>query len=443
MKKKILSVSLILALVFSFSVVFATENTEIPDLPAGVLPDNMVPTDLLTANDNVEDIINQALVDSNANSETIDGNKIIGEESVNFNNTTVNGNLIVFGQKVNLENIEVNGDVAIFGQDIEISNLSIANGTIVIAGQDIEINTISTVGNVYIAGEDIEAEMFARDLYTACAKLSLKGRTEISKVYNYSGDFSIESGTYDVVETGIENLSIGANVVVNGDLKYSSENEGNIDPSAKVGNVDFTQKEKQEVEVKKITPKDILKSKVNSVLTIVVKTAIVCGFIFLCAEGFIKKTKVEDPVKYIGVSALKGLGLAIVVPIVSVMLLFTGFGASTAIVIMGIYLIIFWAVVPFVSIAIMNIILKDKPTDKKKAYGITILIALCLGILGQIPVIGGLVKTLVAFAGFGIFMGTLKFDKKSKAKVEKAEEVKEVEKVEEPKAEEDNSEKNK
>ena len=456
MKKKVFSIALAIVLIFSFSIAYATEveteNTvEIPNLPDGILPNDIQ----LNITEDIEDIKNPALVDAlisanpSTSQEKIDGNKIIAEDDLVFKDSNINGNLIIFANNIDLKNVSVNGDVAIFGRDIKLQNLSVTNGATVIAGQDIEVNMLLTTGNAYIAGQDIEATMVAKDLYSACAELKLTGETEISKVYNYSGNLVVEAGNYDVIKANVENLSVESNVVINENLKYESENEANIVPDAKIANVDFTKTEKKELEEKRITTEDILKSKVNSILTIVVKAAIVCGFIFLCAEGFIKKTKIENPVKYLGFSALKGLGWSIVFPIVSIMLLLTGFGASTAIAIIGIYLIIFWAGVPIVSIAIMNAILKDMPSEKKKAYGITILISLCLGILGQIPVIGGLVKTLVAFAGFGIFMGTLNFSKKTEMKDEKAEEIiaiKEVEetkKVEEPKVEDNNSEDNK
>ena len=448
MKKKILSIAIILTLVFSFSVAFATEN-EIPNLNDAALG-NLVDENSLTASDDIEDIINKTLVDSlispspNATSDTVDGNKIIGEEKAELKDTTVNGNLIIFAQDLNLENVEVNGDVAIFGQNIKISKLSVVNGATVIAGQKIDINTISTVGNVYIAGEDVSAEIFARDLYSACSRLTLRERTEISKVYDYSGKLFVEGGSYEIINAGVENLSVGANTVITKGLNYSSENEADINTSAKIGNIDFNKKEKEEPVEVKVTQKDMIVSKVNAVISAVVKSLAVCGFIFLCAEGFIKKTKVQDPVKYIGFSALKGLGWTFAFPIVSIVLLLTGFAAGISVVLLIIYFIIFWAALPIVSIAVMNAIIKEKPSDKKKAYGITILVAGALAILGQVPVIGGLVKLIVALAGFGIFMGALKPSKEPKAEEAKPVVVeKEVEKVEEPKSEDNNSEKNK
>lgn len=448
MKKKILSIAIILTLVFSFSVVFATED-QVLDLNSADLG-NLADENSLTASDDIEEVINKTLVDSlispspNATSDTVDGNKIIGEENAELKDTTVNGNLIIFAQDLNLENVEVNGDVAIFGQNIRISKLSAVNGAIVIAGQKIDINTISTAGNVYIAGEDVSAEIFARDFYSACSSLTLRERSEISKVYNYSGELFIEGGSYEVINAGVENLSVGANTVITKGLNYSSENEADINTSAKIGNVDFTKEEKEEPVEVKVTQKDKVISRVNAVLSAVVKSLAVCGFIFLCAEGFIKKTKVQDPVKYIGFSALKGLGWTFAFPIVSILLLFTGFAAGISAVLLIVYFIIFWAALPIVSIAVMNAIIKEKPSDKKKAYGITILVAGALAILGQVPVIGGLVKLIVALAGFGIFMGALKPSKEPKAKDAKPVVVeKEVEKVEEPKAEDNNSEENK
>ena len=81
------------------------------------------------------------------------------------------------------------------------------------------------------------------------------------------------------------------------------------------------------------------------------------------------------------------------------------FGISFSLI--AVYILVFWASLPFVSIVIMNEITKNKDEKKLANYGIAVLVSFILIILKKIPVIGGIVGFIVAFAGMGIFMNVL------------------------------------
>lgn len=423
MKKKIFCTILAIVLLLNISVVFATETNEEEDL-------------ILTMNDSIEELTNVPLVSSfnEGKSQVFNENKVLSDENVNFEDATINGNLIIFGKNVNLQNVRVNGDVAIFAQTIEISSVNVTNGATVIAGQDLNLNMLSSSGNIYTAGQNITGNVIANGLYVAAADVKLGNESQISKLYNYSGDLSLDGGSYGTVEANIENLHIGSNTIISNNLKYSSGSEGIIDASAQVANVEYTEVETDiESEVIQKTKDAVIKEKIRSVIAFVVKTAIVCGFIFLFATGFINKTKTEDSVKYIALSALKGLGWTLLVPIIAFVLLVSGLGIGTSLVVLAIYTIIFWASVPLVSVVIMNMVTKNMPEDKWKKYGITLLIAIVIGILKKVPVLGGLVSLFVGFAGMGIFFNCLKQNKTKNDEIkvdivkEKVEEVNENE----------------
>ena len=99
MKKKILTFIFIAVLIlFSVSAVYATE-TEIPDLPEGILTDEMIE---LTSKDTIEDLVNTPLVYSdNENQDVIEGNKVVAEDTIDLKNETIDGNLVVFAKNAN------------------------------------------------------------------------------------------------------------------------------------------------------------------------------------------------------------------------------------------------------------------------------------------------------------------------------------------------------
>ena len=424
MKKKIFCAILAIVLLLNISVVFATETNEVEeDL-------------ILTMNDSVEDLTDVHLVSdiSNGQRKFFDENKFVSEENVNFKDATINGNLIVTGKNVNLQNISVNGDVAIFAQTIEISNFDVTNGATIIAGQNLNLNMLSSSGNIYTAGQNINANVISNGLYLAAADVKLGNESQISKLYNYSGNLSLDGGSYGKVEANIENLHIGSNTIISDNLKYSSSSEGNIDASAQIGNIEYKKVEYEtEEEVVEIAKEAIIKEKIHSVIALVIKSAIVCGFIFLFATGFINKTKTKSSVKYIALSAFKGLGWAVLIPIIAIVLLVSRLAIGTSFIVLLIYTVIFWASIPLVSIVIMNMVTKNMPDDKWKKYGITLLVALVIGILQKFPVLGILVSLFVSFAGMGIFFNSLKPNKTKNDEItvdivkEKVEEVNENE----------------
>lgn len=329
MKKKIISILLIIVLLMGSLVVFATETP-----------------------DEKEDV----LVTTEAGVNNFTGNKILVDETVTLKDTQIDGNLIIFAQELELSNVSVNGDVAIFAQYIYISDLDVINGATVIAGQKIIVNMLTTAGNLYTAGEDVNITAYAKGLYVAAGNLILGTESQIQNVYNLE---------------------------------------------------EVMPKEEIEKEVVSVSTADIVKEKIISIITIVVKAVFVCGFIFLFTPEFIEKIKTENIIKYIGFSALKGAGWTILIPIIVIAICMTGIGIGVGFATLALYIIIFWASVPFVSLAIMNVVAKED--DKKlKRYGLTLCIALAIAVLGKIPVLGGFVAIIVGFAGMGIVIGSLK-----------------------------------
>lgn len=293
---------------------------------------------------------------------------------------------------------------------------------------------LSSSGNIYTVGQNINANVISNGLYLAAADVKLGNESQISKLYNYSGNLSLDGGSYGKVEANIENLHIGSNTIISDNLKYSSSSEGNIDASAQIGNIEYKKVEYEtEEEVVEIAKEAIIKEKIHSVIALVIKSAIVCGFIFLFATGFINKTKTKSSVKYIALSAFKGLGWAVLIPIIAIVLLVSRLAIGTSFIVLLIYTVIFWASIPLVSIVIMNMVTKNMPDDKWKKYGITLLVALVIGILQKVPVLGVLVSLFVSFAGMGIFFNSLKPNKTKNDEItvdiekEKVEEVNENE----------------
>lgn len=349
MKKKVICILVMLALIFSATSAFAVEiNVDTNLLNREVIENGETDIMPLSTTDTPESIAETPLVSSMS---TLEGNRFISQEVVDIHDTYVNGNLIIFAQKVNLQNITVDGDVVITGEEVLISNFTVLNGATAIAGQnDVTINGLYTSGNVYTLGKEVNATLSARGFYVVAEDLEIGTESEISNVYNLQNYMS-----EDAVEVEVE-------------------------------------------------PEVVITHRIYKTIVVVIKTAIVAGFIFLYSRSFINRTKTDKKVKYIALSTLKGLGWAILIPFVALVLLCTGVTIGLSFVVTALYVIIFWACVPILSIALMNMFTAETDSNLKK-YGITVLIGLVIAILTQvIP----LLSVLVAFAGLGILMGTFK-----------------------------------
>lgn len=384
MKKKILSIVLILAVVFSFSFVFATEPVE------NVTENVVVEDGVLTTTSTVEELSNPILVDAplpGSGDEVYEesGNKFIAEEEVSLSETTITGNLIIFAQEVNLEDVTVDGDVVIFAQNIDISTMYVYSGTTIMAAQKINLNNYLTEGNIYAAADKFNATGTVRDIYVAAEEINVSSSSQVRTIYDLSEYLPEEDQTQVVVKTTA----------------------------------------------------DIIKDKIFEILVVVVKTLFVCGFILLFTPEFVNKIKTDNIVKYLGISALKGAGWTILIPIIVIALCCTGIAIGVSFATLALYIIIFWSSVPFVSLAIMNVVAKEEDTKWKK-FGISLCVAFAIAVLSALPAIGGLVTILVGFSGMGIVIGSLKCSCESKKKDKKeAKPEEKIEEVKEDKTEED------
>lgn len=358
MIKKIVSILLMFIIILSSLVIYATETT-------------------LTTTDTVEDLTNIPLVDSTVSDELLiapapeneenkdvssniyqaSGNRVLFEEIVSLKNISINGNLVIFAETVDLQELDINGDVAIFARQINANNVTVLNGVTVLAAENINLNMYSTEGNIYIASETVNALTTARGLYYIARKVDISADSIIDNLYNLQ------------------------------ELLPEDDNEEVI-----------------------YTTSNILKDKAYNILVILVKTFFVSGFILLFSTEFINKTKTNNIVKYLGFSVIKGAGWSIIIPIFVMVLLFSGIAIGVSFALFVLYIIIFWASIPFVSIAIMNEFSKEEDSKFKKLV-LILCIAFLIKILGYIPILGTIITILVEFAGMGIVIGSLKNSK--------------------------------
>lgn len=289
--------------------------------------------------------------------------KVLGKSSYDF----IAGNNITIE-----ENIEK--DLFVAGNNINISDDSIIGRDAYIAGNTIVINT-NVKRDLRVGGEsvDLRGINIGGDAIIYANKIILDKDTIIS------GKFTYQSNTNVV---GLKSANIGKIKVIESD---DIENEDSIG--------------------------DILFNFISSVSA---------GFIVVAALFFLlpnikdKLNKLEldvsDIIKNIGI----GLVVLIVVPIISLIALFSGVLAPISLIVIALYIIFIYIASLIVSYIVGRLLI-SKTLNKDNTYLALLGGIIIVKLIKLIPVIGGIVSVVVLLYGMGlIYKYIISIKKKSK-----------------------------
>lgn len=409
MKKRIfLSIVLILLVVFT-SCAYATEEPDVmlisedaENLEGSAIPEEWR-RDVETTGD--------------SNIQIISNSHFMVDENPSLQDTEIDGNLFAVGTNVALNNVIVYGDIFIAGQNITFSNITVY-GTAFLAGETINMNNSNFNGNVFSASQTMNFAGVAQDIFAAGENLAINDGSLIAReIFASASTISLNGTIGKNAHIAAEEVIVMDNANIAGTLNYSSTQEASISAESNIGVVEFNKTE--EVVEEETTSQISVKS--YNVVTIVIKSIFICGFIFLFARGFMEKQKNQNIAAYFGKNTLKGLGWAILIPVVSILFLCTGVTLGLSFAVFALYCIILWVSVPVVSIAITANITANKEYNAWKFYGYSLLISVVLAVLKQIPTLGPIITIIVGLAAMGIIMSSLK---NKKAEVENSENVK-------------------
>lgn len=177
--------------------------------------------------------------------ETIEGNLYAAGSNIVIDGS-VKGDLICAGQTINV-NGQVDGDIICAGQSVNVNGE--AGGSIRVAGSSVNLNG-KIARNVMAAGASIILANNAQvgwDMLTAGANVEILGKVSgdlhgAGANYNLAGevgrnvslriDSRVKSRNNNLAFKNKLGLTIGPNAVINGDLKYTSEQDAAIDAKA-------------------------------------------------------------------------------------------------------------------------------------------------------------------------------------------------------------------
>lgn len=295
------------------------------------------------------------------------------------------------GQEVVIDKI-VDGNIYVMAQDVKIDGANVF-GNVFVMAERVEIVNSQIGGSVFAMGETINLSGSMNDVYAVGNKVNFSQDCSVWRSARVSAgtvDISgrIERDFYGFAET----LNIAETAKIVGKLNYSSEKEGTISENAQIGDIAFEQARQNNTYQKGVG------DYVFDFITIIVRTLIVALIIVFLVKKFknlyTRENGVSEYLKSIG----KGIGVLIVVPVISVLLMISLIGAGLGVSLLAIYIVIAYLAT---SIFAVEVAYRFEKENKGKIIGIAILVSIIVKAISFIPTIGGTIVFLTSLIGLG------------------------------------------
>lgn len=333
--------------------------------------------------------------------------------------STVNDNVYAAGSNVNIAGI-ITGDLFAAGGNVLL--FGPINADLAAVGGTLNING-NVVGDMRLAGGNINITSSAGgELLVAGGQINVMPGSVINRdakiaggVINYSGNIAggaVIRGDKVYINGTIEKdlsvkareITLGPTAVIKGNFEYFAPKEAAVDSGAKImGTVNFHKTE--------LPSRNQTRGFIFGIFTLalLVKTIIlvVTSLAVLYFAGTHAKLIVRGASSNFWNEAGKGLILFIVAPIVIIIGLITVAGAALGVIALFVYLSL--AAIASIISALLFAQLALKCVFKKENYElkwwVVILAVLVLGLIGLIPLVGGLFTFVIFLASLGSLSG--------------------------------------
>lgn len=308
----------------------------------------------------------------------------------------INNDLFIMQDKYVLDKV-VDGNAFIFANEVTISGE--VGGNVFVCANKLTVDNGYIDHSLFVAANEVVINGMIYDVYAACDNFTLEKDGFIgrdlkltSNNFNLYGkvrrDVYVSAAHYNLPETN--------EPLVGGNFNYSNNSELTIPKEIVVGEIRYS---------KEIVPEESVFEKVSSyifdAINVLVYTLVVIVLAILLAPKFVERVSNMDTKK-----AFISLGIGILVPIAVIIALFMLLISSVASMLSVSGILIFIAIcmsgTAFASIYFGSIFVKLVKWEGKVKFVLASLItALVIWAISQIPYIGGIFGLLVALFGIG------------------------------------------
>ena len=310
----------------------------------------------------------------------------------------IDGDLICAGQTVQV-NGAVHGDVICAGQSVTVNGP--VDGSVRLFGQTLNVN--GTVGrNVTVAGQVFNLggnAAVSGDLGVASQSATISG-TVTKTVYGAMSNLMIDNRVGSVEARVANDLALGGNSHIDGDLTYYSNNTSNVD-SSKVGGQVQHQGLPMEPRVPEQRNRLGAAGMIISWILYWLAAALVVGLAFVWLAPrmvqHVSKTMLEQP----GMSLLWGVVAAILGPVVFILLMVTIIGIPVALLLFGFWVLALVTSGVFAGVAAGVWITQRTGWQKHSLWAAAVLGIIATVIVFNIPILGWLLALVATWWAVG------------------------------------------
>ena len=314
---------------------------------------------------------------------------------------TIENECFMAGQTVNLRNVDVDGSGFIAGADVNVDN-AVIGSSLFVAGSDVSIDVVAN-NNIWAAGSNVKVsdDTSVKALHAAGASVTVGG--EYTQVDACGESVYFDAKVYGDVNIEAENVTIGPNAEVTGDINVTYSTALNQDDNAKVPNINVTKVESTEEKMEEAARKTVVNSivaKIKMAFYMLFANSVIAVILALLFNSSLKKAYEYCTTKtgsFIGFGAL----VAIMAPTAIIIALITVVGAPTAGLALMVYATVGFGCKVFTFGSLVRELIFTHTKSRLHPVAETVIAVLPLAILRQLPVIKGIVGLACAIYTWG------------------------------------------
>lgn len=333
---------------------------------------------------------------------------------------SISGNVFVLADKFVLEpGCKIGGDLYICANEVDLQQNSTINGDIFVIANKLTFNCKANYGNLYATVKDfnmgyygfIENDLhltsntstingyISRNAYIDCKNVIIENLFEIENNLNIENATSvlfsgIVNGDANIESKNITFQNNANNCKINGNFTYSSSEEISIDKEIVLGDIQYTK-----LKSSNTIWKNLLDYTVN-LIKVLLFTLLIYFIIKKFVPNFLNKLSSINA-KAIITSFAIGLGILIIVPIISLLLFISNIGIFIGLSLLVIYIFLLIIAKPLFILWLSSLLKTKKPLNNMIYI---LILTFILSLMNLIPYLGIVVSLLTIILGLGLII---------------------------------------
>lgn len=336
--------------------------------------------------------------------------------------TAIENECFLVGQTTYLRNVTVDGSAFVAGANVNVDN-AIIGSSLFIAGSEVSLDVVAN-NNIWAAGSNVKVseDTSVKGLHAAGASVTVGG--EYTQVDACGGSVYFDAKVDGDVNIEAENVTIGPNADVTGNINVTYSTNLNQDDNAKVPNINVTKVESTEEKMEEAARKTVVNSivaKIKMAFYMLFANSVIAVILSLLFNSSLKKAYEYCTTKtgaFIGFGAL----VAIMAPTAIFIAAITIIGAPTAGLALMVYATVGFGCKVFTFGSLVRELIFTHTKSRLHPVAETVIAVLPLAIVRQLPVIKSVVGLACAIYTWGYIVVAL-YDKLQAEKRDKLEVV--------------------